>query len=72
MIIDHTQLDPDTLYNLLLDIVTRDGTDYGAEEISVEEKISNLRNKLNTGECMISYDETTESCGLVNKHDSTQ
>ena len=68
MLIDHSQLASDTLHNLLEEIVTRDGTDYGEDEMRLDEKIQRLRHMLDTGECYISYDETTQSCGVVPRH----
>lgn len=72
MLIDHTQLEPLTLHNLLEEIVTRDGTDYGQAEISLAEKIRELQLMLDRGECHISYDETTQSVGIVSRHNAGQ
>lgn len=59
-------LDADTLNNLLCEIVTRDGTDYGEHEISTEEKVAQVKRLLKEKKMVIVFDENTESCGLMN------
>lgn len=67
MIIPYNELSADALQALIDDFVTRDGTDYGYDEISREDKAAQLLVALKTGEMLISYNEETESCGLVRK-----
>ena len=67
MIIPYNELSEDALQALIEDFVTRDGTDYGRDEISRQEKSEQLLASLKTGEMLISYNEETESCGLVRK-----
>jgi len=67
MIIPYTELSEDALAALIEDFVTRDGTDYGWDEMSRQEKTTHLLTLLKTGEQLISYNEATESCGLLAK-----
>lgn len=67
MIIPYNELSEDALQSLIDDFVTRDGTDYGHDEISRQEKATQLLVALKTGEMLISYNEETKSCGLVRK-----
>jgi uncharacterized protein YheU (UPF0270 family) len=67
MIIPYTELSEDALEALIEDFVTRDGTDYGWDEMSRQEKTTHLLALLETGEQLISYNEDTESCGLLTK-----
>ena len=69
MIIPYTELSADTLQALLEDFVTRDGTDYGWEEMSMQEKSAHLLTLLKSGELLISYNEEMRSCGLVTKEE---
>lgn len=64
MKIPHTQLDEQVLYELLKEIVTRDGTDYGEVEISTEAKISAARNALTRGEAYLYWDADSETASL--------
>lgn len=67
MIVPHTDLSAETLQALLEDFVTRDGTDYGWEELSMQDKSARLLAQLESGKLLISYNEETHSCGLVTK-----
>ena len=67
MIIPYNELSEEALHDLIEDFVTRDGTDYGQAEMSMQEKAEHLLALLKTGELMISYNEESQSCGLVNK-----
>jgi uncharacterized protein YheU (UPF0270 family) len=65
MIIPIQQLDPETLQNLLEEYATRDGTDYGEREVSLEGKVANLRRQLQSGEVVIWFEPGEESVNLV-------
>lgn len=67
MIIPYNELSDYALESLIDDFVTRDGTDYGRDEISRQEKAAQLLTALKSGEMLISYNEETQSCGLVRK-----
>ena len=69
MIIPHQQLDPDTLHALLEEIVTRDGTDYGEQEIPTEQKVQQVLEQLVREEIFIVYSELHESCTLLSKQE---
>lgn len=62
--IPYQALKHDTLTALIEDFVTRDGTDYGAAEVSREAKVQQVRRQLERGEALITYDEETETCAL--------
>lgn len=65
MIIPYNELSEDALQGLIEDFVTRDGTDYGQEEMSMQEKATHLLTLLEKGELLITYNENTQTCGLV-------
>lgn len=67
MIIPYKQLSEETLHALIEDFVTRDGTDYGMQEMSMQEKSGHLLAQLKSGKLLISYNEAQQSCGLVTK-----
>lgn len=62
--IPYDALRDETLTALIEDFVTRDGTDYGATEVSLETKVAQVRRQLVRGEAVITYDEETDSCAL--------
>ncbi|MGO2130216.1 MAG: YheU family protein [Pseudoalteromonas prydzensis] len=67
MIIPHQQLDKDTLYNLIESYVLREGTDYGEQEFSIESKVAQVSQQLNSGEAMVFFSELHESVTIISK-----
>lgn len=62
-------LEPQTLRNLVEDLVTRDGTDYGAVEKTLEQKAAALMRQLELGEARLVFNPETESIGLMTAAD---
>ncbi len=69
MVIPPETLTPETLTCLMEDFVTRDGTDYGEQELSVEQKVSILRPQVARGDVLIVFDDASQSVNLVPKQD---
>ena len=65
MIIPPDQLSPDALEGLIEEYVTRDGTDYGAEETSLAERIVQVKRLLVSGEAVILFSEGKGACNIV-------
>ncbi|MEZ5501920.1 MAG: YheU family protein [Halioglobus sp.] len=61
------RLDPAVLHALLEDYASRDGTDYGARELTLDEKVQRLQRQLDAGELHILYDADSEQWDLVNQ-----
>ena len=59
------QLSPEALRGLIEEFVTRDGTDYGVVERSVEEKIAQVSAQLASGEARLVFDPTTQTTNIV-------
>lgn len=64
------ELDAATLDNLITEIVTRDGTDYGEVEMSTPEKLAQVKRLLKAKQMTIVYDDATETCGLMSLEDA--
>lgn len=69
MIIPPEDLSIDALNNLLQEFITRDGTDYGELELTLEQKVARLRPQVLAGDVLIIYDTASESVTLVAKRD---
>jgi uncharacterized protein len=69
MIIPHQQLDKDTLYNLIESYVLREGTDYGAQEVTIKSKVAQVNQQLNNGEAMVFFSELHESVTIISKNE---
>ncbi len=63
--VDHRLLTADTLKSLLTEIILREGTDYGAQELQHDTKINRLMAQLDKGHLKIQYCEDEECCDLV-------
>ncbi|MEO6186744.1 MAG: YheU family protein [Steroidobacteraceae bacterium] len=60
-----TALSRDALLGLVESFVLREGTDYGDQEFSHEQKVSQVLSQLESGEARILYDPETESVTLL-------
>jgi uncharacterized protein YheU (UPF0270 family) len=65
--IPHDRLEPETLQSLVEDFITREGTDYGEREISLDTKIKQVMGQLKRREAVIVFDPASESCNIVRK-----
>lgn len=70
MIIPHRQLSPDTLQGLVEEFITREGTDYGSEEVSLVNKVRQVLRQLQRGEVVIVFDPATETTNIVPCYDA--
>lgn len=65
MIIPIEQLAPEILENILKDFVLREGTEYGAEDISIEDKVAQVRDQLISKTAVIVYSELHETINIM-------
>lgn len=65
MIVPWQQIDSDALDNLVQEYVTRDGTDYGEREVSLERKVDQVREQLKKGLAVVWFDEYTETVNIL-------
>ncbi len=64
MIIPWKDIEPDTLENLIKEFVLREGTDYGDVEISLQNKIDQVKYRLASGEANIVFSELHETVDI--------
>jgi uncharacterized protein YheU (UPF0270 family) len=63
--ISRDDLSPETLRALIEEFVSRDGTDYGAVERSLEQKVADVMRQLTRGEARIVFDPESETATIV-------
>ena len=63
MRIPHTDLPIATLQSVVLEFVTRDGTDY----TSVDRRVEEVRRLLDNGQAELHFDDQTASCNILLK-----
>lgn len=62
--IPHRQLSPDALRGVIEAFVTREGTDYGPQDVTLATKVRQVQHQLDAGTAVIVYDEATDSCTI--------
>jgi uncharacterized protein YheU (UPF0270 family) len=63
--VPHTELAPELLRAVIESFVLREGTDYGEQEFSLEQKVAKVRRQLERREAQILFDPETESVAIV-------
>jgi uncharacterized protein len=68
MIIPYEKLSQEALQGLIEEFVTREGTDSGYTQKSLEENIEMIKRQLDRGDAFIVYEETTQTANIVSKN----
>ncbi|WP_338884120.1 YheU family protein [Xenorhabdus sp. TH1] len=67
MIIPWQQLEADTLQNLIESFVLREGTDYGEQEKTLEQKVQDVKRQLERGEVLLVWSELHGTVNILPK-----
>jgi uncharacterized protein YheU (UPF0270 family) len=70
MIIPFEQLSSEALQGLIEEFITREGTDYGIEEVSLNTKVEQVKHLLTRREVVVVFDFATESASLLTRRDA--
>jgi uncharacterized protein YheU (UPF0270 family) len=65
VVLSSEQLSESALRGLVEEFVTRDGTDYGNAELSLEEKVARLERQIASGDAKIVFDPESETVNVV-------
>jgi len=65
MIIPINELAQDTLFKLIEGFVLREGTEYGAADVSLADKVQQVYQQLHQGEAMLVYSELHETVNII-------
>ncbi len=65
MIIPWQELSTETLDNLIESFVLREGTDYGMQEKTLEQKVADVKKQLVSGETVLVWSELHESVNIM-------
>ena len=65
MIVPWQDINPDTLNHLLEEFASRDGTDYGANETRLADKVAQLEIQLKQKRIVVVYSELHETVNIV-------
>ncbi len=67
--IPHDQLSKEALQGVIEEFITRESTDYGATEVSLETKVRQVHQNLNSGNAILVFDGKTQTCNIFHKDD---
>ena len=65
IVIPHAELSAEALRGVIESFVLREGTDYGAREYSLEEKVAHVRAQLERGQARILFDPESNTVTLL-------
>ena len=66
------RLEPETLQGLLEEFASRDGTDYGLVEKTLDEKVARLSAQLAAGTLCLLYDADSEHWDLLSREQADE
>ena len=72
MIVSPEAISTETLRNLVLEFIGREGTDYGVHEVDMDTKVQQVMHQLEQGDVMITYCDETESTNLITRHQAKE
>ena len=65
MEIPHSQLSDKALRAIIEEFVSREGSEYGPIEFSLEDKVDHVLKQLERGEVVVIFDAASETCNLI-------
>jgi uncharacterized protein len=63
--VPYTELSEEALRGVVESFVLREGTDYGEQEFSLDQKVQHVLRQLKRGEAQIVFDPATETIDIV-------
>lgn len=63
----YTQLSQEALDGVIEDFINREGTDYGLQEYTLEQKHQQVLNQLKSGVAVIVFDHDSQSVSILHK-----
>jgi uncharacterized protein len=65
VVVPYTELSAELLHAVIESFVLREGTDYGEQEVSLQDKVARVVGQLKRGEARIVFDPESESITIV-------
>jgi uncharacterized protein len=70
VIIPPQSLSADALHGLIEEFITREGTDYGWDEVPLATKVEQVRRQIEKGDVVIVFDSASETVSLLTRRDA--
>jgi uncharacterized protein YheU (UPF0270 family) len=65
LVVPHSQLPPQTLRAVIESFVLREGTEYGARDFTLEEKVAHVIGQLERGVAQVIFDPESQSIDII-------
>jgi uncharacterized protein YheU (UPF0270 family) len=65
MIVPISTLESETLLQVIQSFVLREGTDYGVDDISIEDKVKQVKRQLENGTAVLIFSEHRQSVNIM-------
>ncbi len=65
LVVPHDSLQPETLRAVVEEFVTREGTEYGRSDHSLDEKVERVMDQLSRGDAHVTFDSETGSVSII-------
>lgn len=70
MIIPPQSLSAEALQGLIEEFITREGTDYGWDEVPLSAKVEQVRRQIEKGDVVIAFDSASETVSLLTRREA--
>ncbi len=67
--IPHRRLSPEALRGVIEEFITREGTDYGEREYTLEEKVAQVEAALERSEAILLFDDESGRCHIATRRE---
>ena len=65
VVVPATSLSPEALHRVIEEFVTREGTEYGAADVDLGDKVAQVERQVRRGDAVIVFDAETASVSIV-------
>lgn len=69
VVVPWRELSPDALRGVIVEFVTREGTEYGAADVELDTKIAQVHRQLDKGEVAVLWSSKSETVNLATRRD---
>jgi len=69
VVVPPSELSPEALRRVIESFVLREGTEYGARDVTLDDKVDDVMRQLDRGEARIVFDPATETIDIVAARD---
>ena len=72
LLVPWQSLSDEALRGVLEEYITRDGTDYGATELTLETRLQRAQHQLQNGEVLLAFDTAEQSCHIISREQARE